>query len=127
MRYVGPIGLAAIFAGIGTVAAITVPSELPDPLEAGWNGESVCEKLHEDSDHRILRCTFPPSVGHERHFHGRHFGYAASGGRLRITDAVGTREADVPAGSSSASEGVAWHEVVNIGDSTFVYLLIEPK
>jgi quercetin dioxygenase-like cupin family protein len=127
MRYVGSVGLVVLFAGIGTVAAITMTPELPDPLEAGWNGASVCEKLHEDSDHRILRCTFPPSVGHERHFHTRHFGYAVSGGRLRVTDADGTREVDVPTGSSSASAGVEWHEVVNIGESTFVYLLIEPK
>jgi len=71
-----------------------------DPLAAGWKGVPVCEKLHEDSDHRILRCSFPPGIGHERHFHDRHFGYALAGGRMRINDANGTREVDLATGSS---------------------------
>ena len=66
---------------------------LPDPLQAGWQGRSVCEKIHETAKMRILRCTFPPGVGHERHFHPKHFGYALSGGTMRVTDASGTREA----------------------------------
>jgi mannose-6-phosphate isomerase-like protein (cupin superfamily) len=99
---------------------------LPDPLEAKWRGVSVCENLHEDSDQRILRCSFPPGVGHERHFHPRHFGYAISGGRMRITDTNGTRDVDLATGSSFTSGGVAWHEVLNIGDTTVVYLIVEP-
>jgi hypothetical protein len=113
--------------GIVSIAAVAMQNKLPDPLEAGWNGVPVCEKMHEDADNRILRCTFPPSIGHERHFHSRNFGYVISGGRLRIVDANGTREVDSETGSSSANEGVDWHEVVNIGDTTFVYLIIEPK
>ncbi len=100
---------------------------LPGPLEAGWNGESVCEELHDDADHRILRCTFPPSVGHERHFHSRYFGYAIAGGRVRITDSAGAREVDLATGSRFASDSIAWHEVLNIGNSTIVYLIVEPK
>jgi mannose-6-phosphate isomerase-like protein (cupin superfamily) len=102
-------------------------SALPDPLEAGWKGEKVCEKLHDDDDHRILRCTFPPGVGHERHYHPRHFGYAIAGGRVRITDASGTRELSLETGSSYSSDGVAWHEIENIGDTTVVYLIVEPR
>lgn len=116
-----------LIASLACVGACTTPPSLPDPLEAGWNGVPVCEKLHEDADHRILRCSFPPSVGHERHFHDRHFGYAIAGGRMRITDARGTRDVDLAAGSSFSSAGVAWHEVVNVGDSTVVYLIVEPK
>ncbi len=116
-----------LFATLLIVGACAVKSPLPDPLVAGWNGEPVCEKLHEDSNNRILRCTFPPAVGHERHFHDRHFGYAIAGGRVKITDASGSREVDLVTGSSYTSDGVAWHEVVNIGDSTIVYLIIEPK
>ncbi len=99
---------------------------LPDPLEAGWNGNPVCEKLHDGPDNRILRCTFPPGTGHERHYHKPHFGYAISGGRMRITDASGTREVDLSTGSSFASDGVDWHEVLNVGETTVVYLIIEP-
>jgi quercetin dioxygenase-like cupin family protein len=100
---------------------------LPDPLEAGWRGVPVCEKLHEDSEQRVLRCSFPPGVGHERHYHPRHFGYALAGGRMRITDAKGTREVELTTGSSFTSPGVAWHEVLNVGDTTVVYLIVEPK
>ena len=46
---------------------------------------------------------------------------------MRITDASGTREVNLATGSSFTSPGVAWHEVVNIGDTTVVYLIIEPK
>lgn len=108
-------------------SACTATPSLPDPLEAGWNGTPVCEKLHDDREQRILRCTFAPSTGHERHFHSRHFGYAIVGGRMRITDANGTREVNLATGSSFNSEGIDWHEVVNIGDTTVVYLIVEPQ
>ena len=101
-------------------------AELDDPLAAGWGGQPVCEKLHEDESNRILRCTFAPGVGHERHFHAPHFGYALSGGRMRITDSRGTREVDLTTGSSFSSQGVDWHEGLNIGDTTVSYLIIEP-
>ena len=126
MNFVRAVGLMTFSASLAVVGARATQPELPDPLEAGWNGVPVCAKLHEDSDQRILRCTFAPSAGHERHFHNRHFGYAIAGGRMRITDSSGAREVDLATGSSFASDGVAWHEVVNIGDSTVVYLIIEP-
>ena len=124
MKNIGPGLLLACMAPFTADAG---ESALPDPLEAGWQGAPVCEKLHEDTDHRILRCTFPPGVGHERHFHPRHFGYAIAGGRVRITDADGTREISLKTGSSFSSDGVAWHEIENIGDSTIVYLIVEPR
>ena len=98
---------------------------LPDPLSAGWQGEPVCSMLHKDKQYRVLRCSFPPGTGHERHFHAPHFGYALEGGRMRITDADGVREVTLPTGSSFSSEGVAWHEVFNIGDTTVSYLIVD--
>ncbi len=101
---------------------------LPDPLEAGWKGKQICELIQDDSELRVLRCTFEPGDGHERHYHKPHFGYALSGGTFRITDTTGTREVELPTGSSFRSEnGVAWHEVLNIGETTAVYLIVEPK
>ncbi len=99
---------------------------LPDPLAAGWRGAQVCELVEESLRLRALRCTFPPGVGHERHLHAPHFGYALAGGRVRIVDARGTREVELATGSSFASEG-GMHEVVNIGETTVVYLIVEPK
>jgi quercetin dioxygenase-like cupin family protein len=121
------VGLGLLVACMAPLATNADDSALPDPLEAGWQGVPVCEKLHEDNDQRILRCTFPPGVGHERHFHPRHFGYAIAGGRVRIIDASGTRELSLETGSSYSSDGVAWHEIENIGDSTIVYLIVEPR
>ena len=89
-------------------------------------GEKVCEKLHEDARQRILRCTFPPGVGHERHYHVAHFGYVIKGGRMRIESADGVREVDLADDLSWTSDGVDWHEVLNIGDTTSVYLIVEP-
>lgn len=100
--------------------------DLPDPIEAGWQGQPVCELLQANADIRIFRCVFPPGVGHERHFHAGHFGYALSGGTMRITDASGTREARLTTGSHFSSEGIEWHEVLNIGDTEVSYLMIEP-
>lgn len=102
-------------------------STLPDPLQAGWKGKPVCERLLEDDRQRVLRCTFAPGVGHERHRHRPHFGYALARGRMRITTAEGVREATLETGSTFTSRGIAWHEVLNIGDSTVQYLIVETK
>ena len=107
--------------------AIAAGTALPDPLAVGWQGKPVCEKLQDDMRLRVLRCTFPPGAGHELHFHARHFGYALQGGRMQITDAKGTRTVDLKPGTSFASDGIAWHEVLNVGATTVQYLIVEPK
>lgn len=117
--------LAALAAGCASMPAVS--NGLPSALEAGWEGERVCTRQHQTATHRVLRCTFPPGVGHERHFHPAHYGYALSGGTMRITDATGTREVGLATGSDYASEGTAWHEVVNVGDTTVTYLIIEER
>lgn len=100
---------------------------LPDPVEAGWRGKKTCTVLQETARFRALRCAFAPGEGHERHYHAPHFGYIVEGGVMRITDAGGTREQETPAGSSWSSDGVAWHEAVNVGATTTVYIIVEPK
>ena len=109
------------------LSGCTEESTLPDPLEAGWKGQSVCEVLEDNDKVRVLRCTFPPGVGHERHFHLPHFGYTLSGSTFRIKDTTGTREIKVETGSYFNSKGTKWHEVLNIGDRTAIFLIIEPK
>ena len=118
---------AAYLPGVVFLASCATLPSLPDPLTAGWNGERVCEQLHEDARQRILRCTFPPSVGHERHYHNEHFGYVLAGGQLQITDAAGTRELDYVAGVSVMNEAIEWHEVLNTGDTTAMFLIVEAK
>jgi quercetin dioxygenase-like cupin family protein len=100
---------------------------LPDPLDAGWKGNKVCKILAETDKLRTLECTFPPGVGHERHYHDEHFGYTLKGSKFKITDNSGSREVDVPTGYHFYNENIEWHEVLNIGDSTAVFLIVEPK
>jgi quercetin dioxygenase-like cupin family protein len=102
-------------------------NSLPDPLKAGWEGEKVCELLLDNEKVRTLKCTFTPGVGHERHFHAAHFGYTLKGGTFRITDTTGTREVDIPTGYDFYNKKVEWHQVQNIGDSTAIFLIVEPK
>ena len=118
--------LSMVFLALATTACST-SSSLPDPLAAGWKGEPVCELLHEDSEQRVLRCEFAPGVGHERHFHDPHFGYTIAGGRMQLTDAEGTREVELATGSSFSNGDVVWHEVLNTGDTTTLFLIVEPK
>ena len=113
--------ISVLAAGCGT------ESQYPDPLSAGWEGRDVCELLHEDASQRILRCTFPPSTGHERHYHNAHFGYVLAGSRIRITDANGVREADYETGTGAYNEAIEWHEAVNVGDTTAMFLIVEEK
>jgi beta-alanine degradation protein BauB len=124
---VSNVSLALLAGFLLAAAAAAATAPLPDPLEAGWEGEQVCEKLHEDANNRILRCTFPPTVGHERHFHSPNFGYVVAGGRVSMTDAEGTREVELVAGTGSWSHGLDWHEAHNVGETTIVYLIVEPK
>jgi quercetin dioxygenase-like cupin family protein len=102
-------------------------SALKDPLQAGWKGKKVCEILEDNKRVRTLKCTFPPGVGHERHYHNAHFGYTLKGSTFKIIDTTGTREVTIPDGYSFYNEKVDWHEVLNIGDSTAVFLIVEPK
>ena len=120
----GPQSAIAAWAPL-LLCALTFAEQLPDPLEAGWNGKPVCEKIHEDKQQRILRCTFPPGDGHEVHFHAPHFGYVIAGGKMRIRDEAGEREVDLPAHYSWVSDGINWHEVLNIGETTSIYLIVE--
>ena len=100
---------------------------LPDPLLAGWNNSAVCELLEDNDKVRVLKCTFAPGVGHEKHYHNPHFGFALSGSTFRIKDASGNRDVEIHSNTSFYSDGTEWHEVLNIGDSTAIFLIMEPK
>lgn len=116
--------MMALFA---IIISCTTKKPLPDPLYAGWDNQPVCEVLQDNENVRALKCTFPPGVGHEKHYHDTHFGYTLAGSTFRITDTTGTREVNVPTGTNFYNEGIEWHEVLNVGDSTAVFLIIEPK
>ena len=100
---------------------------LPDPLEAGWEGKKVCEVLSETKKQRILKCTFPPNVGHQKHYHKPHFGYTLAGSMFQITDQKGIRNVSVATGVNWTKTELSEHEVINVGDSTAVFLIVESK
>lgn len=100
---------------------------LPDPLEAGWKGKKVCEVAHETNKVRVLKCTFPPKVGHEKHKHKPHFGYTINGSTFQIIDDKGVREVNVKTGTQFSKDIITEHEVLNVGDSTAVFLIVEHK
>ena len=129
LRIIAVVLVAAVVAMMFRLAAPRAAAQdgLPDPLEAGWEGEKVCELLQENETVRALRCSFAPGVGHERHYHAPHFGYILEGSKMRMTDAEGTQIRDLNADVSWWSEGTEWHEVLNVGDATGVYIIVEPK
>jgi beta-alanine degradation protein BauB len=109
------------------LSSAALAADVPDALAAGWQGEKRCENLYEDAQIRILRCTFPPTVGHEKHSHPEHFAYVLSGGHGQATDARGTREFDIKTDDFRANKAVEWHEAVNTGDTTLRLLIVEKK
>ena len=127
-RLIRPI-IATLILLACTAAALAPPTAppLPDPVQAGWHGHKVCEVLVDNAQVRTARCTFPPGEGHERHFHAAHWGYVLALSTMRITTASGTATRELRAGDTWWSNGVAWHEVLNVGSTTGVYLIVEPK
>lgn len=110
-----------------TIISCKPNNNLKDPLQAGWKGEKVCTILEENEKIRTLKCVFPPGIGHEKHFHAAHFGYTLKGSKFRITDLTRTREVNVLDNYSFYNDKIEWHKVLNIGDSTAIFLIIEPK
>jgi beta-alanine degradation protein BauB len=121
-----PFGLLTSCTSDKALPAASYPA-LPSAFAAGWKGKQVCEPLFENEKMRAARCTFPPGGGHDRHFHPPHWGYIIQGGTMRITTANGTVDRVLKAGTNWWSDGIDWHEPVNIGTETAVYVIVEPK
>ncbi len=119
------IALAAFLLS-GSALAVDITG-LPQALDAGWQGQKVCEVLYETDAVRVGRCVFPPGVGHEKHYHVPHFGYTIEGATMEVTTDEGTRVVTVAAGDNFSTSEITVHEGVNIGDTTAVYLIVEPK
>jgi beta-alanine degradation protein BauB len=120
-----PFAVAAIAMLVLPVTAIA--EDVPDALSVEWQGKKPCEKLHEDDQIRILRCTFPPGGKHVRHQHPANFVYVLSGGKLQEGSASGTRDLDVLTDAYVLSKPVPWHEVTNTGDTTERFIVVEMK
>ena len=122
------IRLSVAFFGTALVAApfAALADEAPDALSVEWQGKKPCEKLHEDSQIRMARCTFPPGAMHVKHSHPAYLAYVLSGGKAKVDDEKGLREVDVKTGVLNESSPIV-HEVTNVGDTTLQYLVVEKK
>lgn len=121
----------AITLGCALVALFALPQataqDVPDALSVEWKGKKPCEKLYEDDKIRVLRCTFEPTEVHVRHRHPPNLVYTLSGGKVRVEDARGSRDAESKTNNFSINDKPTVHEVANIGDTMLRYLLIEMK
>lgn len=122
---------AALAVAVGLVACASASAQtgpLPTALCAGWQGERVCELLQEDAQLRVLRCTFPPGVGHEMHYHPPHFGYVLEGESvMRITTDEGVIDRPVRTGTSFSNDSEMRHAALNVGNQLMRYLIIEKR
>ena len=118
--------VSGVFAGLLSTQVAT-GTDVPDALSVGWQGKKPCELLNEDSQIRIMRCTFAPGAKHSRHSHPATFNYVLNGGKVQVQDENGTRVAERPTGGQMDSSPVPWREVTNVGDTTLQFLVVEKK
>jgi beta-alanine degradation protein BauB len=118
---------AVIALAVFLAAPATRADEIPDALSVQWKGHHPCEKLDEDANIRVLRCTFEPRDVHVRHWHPAVFGCALKGGRGQVVDSKGTREFEAKDGECYTSPPVPWHEFTNVGVTTIQYIIVEKK
>ena len=45
---------------------------------------------------------------------------------MQITDGKGTRTVELQTDSDFYSKGIDWHTVINVGETTVQYLIVEP-
>src|SRR5438128_1629623 len=103
------------YAAIGLLiaSAAAMSEDAPDALSVEWQGQHPCEKLYEDAEIRVMRCTLPPGAVHVRHSHPGNLTYTISGGKVKVQDGNGTREGQPKTGGFSNNPPVSWHEVTN--------------
>lgn len=46
---------------------------------------------------------------------------------MRVEDASGVRVVEPETGGSFQSDGIAWHEVRNVGETTAIFLIVEHR
>jgi quercetin dioxygenase-like cupin family protein len=119
------ISLAAL--GLLISASAAISEDVPDALSVEWQGQHPCEKLYEDAEIRAMRCTLAPGAIHVRHSHPGYLAYTISGGKAEVRDDKGTRQGQPKTGGFSNTPPTPWHEVINIGDTTLSFLVIEKK
>jgi quercetin dioxygenase-like cupin family protein len=118
---------AALWFGVLDVPPSFSADNVPDALSVEWQGIKPCEKLFEDAQIRVARCTFPPGAVHVCHSHPAYLSYVLSGGQGQVQDEKGTRKADVVTGALLETPPTPWHEFTNVGRTTLQFLIVEKR
>ena len=128
MHLKSKITLAAVVP-VGLLAASfpAIADDVRDALSVEWQGKKPCEKLFEDAQVRIARCTFPPGAAHVCHSHPSYVSYVLSGGKAEVQDEKGIRKVDIVTGTFADVPPLPWHEVANVGETTLQFLVVEKK
>jgi quercetin dioxygenase-like cupin family protein len=77
-------------------------------LSVEWQGKHLCEKLYEDAQVRVARCTFTPGAVHVCHAHPAYLSYVVSGGQGQVQEAKGIRKVEVATGAFLNAQPVPW-------------------
>ena len=118
---------AGLWLGVVALPLSAIADNVPDALSVEWQGVKPCEKLFEDAQIRVARCTFPPGTVHVCHSHPSYLTYVLSGGQAQVQDEKGTRKVDVVAGVLADVPAIPWHVFANVGNTTLQYLVVEKK
>jgi quercetin dioxygenase-like cupin family protein len=120
---------AASAAALGLLIAPTATraDSVPDALSVEWQGKKPCEKLSEDAQVLVARCTLPPGAVHVCHSHPSYVYYVLSGGDGEVQDEKGVRKIELATGALVEAPATPWHEFANIGRTTLDFLIVEKK
>jgi quercetin dioxygenase-like cupin family protein len=118
---------AGAMLGMPVTRFVAMADDVTNALAVEWAGEKPCEKLFDDDQIRVARCTFAKGAMHLCHSHPSYFTYALSGGQAQVQDEKGIRKIDVIAGTFAEVPPIQWHELSNIGETTLQYLVVEKK
>jgi len=124
---IAPAVFAAIVFELSLGRCGAMADDVPGALSVEWEGKKPCEKLFEDDQIRVARCTFPKGAVHVCHTHPSYLTYVLSGGQAEVQDDKGKRKVDVVPGAFADVPPIPWHEFSNIGATTLQYLVVEKK
>jgi hypothetical protein len=91
MSEISKIPVVAALAAFDLLIApvLALGDDVPDALSVEWQGKKPCEKLFEDAQVRVARCTFPPGTVHVCHSHPSYIAYFLHGGQVQLKDEKG--------------------------------------
>jgi quercetin dioxygenase-like cupin family protein len=94
--------------------------------EAAQAAPHVYKVLFENDRVRLLDVRMKPGDESAQHSHPDYLLYALEGGKVKLTDASGSAEVDIPAGAAMWREAEE-HSALNVGTTEVHALFVELK